>query len=77
MVDEFDGTEINPDNWVYDVGTGSNGWGNNELQYYTNRNAYLKDGNLVIRAQKKNLAAEAILSATKNSGQAKLSVRAN
>lgn len=25
-----------PDKWAYDIGTGDNGWGNNELQYYTN-----------------------------------------
>jgi hypothetical protein len=36
--DEFtiDGT---PDSskWNFDIGTGQNGWGNNELQYYTDR----------------------------------------
>ena len=47
--DEFSGTEINADNWGYDIG--GSGWGNNELQYHTNRNAYLKEGLLVIRAQ--------------------------
>jgi beta-glucanase (GH16 family) len=47
--DEFSGTEINDDNWGYDIG--GSGWGNNELQYHTNRNTYLKDGLLVIRAQ--------------------------
>lgn len=47
--DEFSGTEINDDNWGYDIG--GSGWGNNELQYHTNRNAYLKEGLLVIRAQ--------------------------
>ena len=26
-----------PAKWGYDIGTGSGGWGNNELQYYTNR----------------------------------------
>lgn len=38
--DEFNegtaGSLPNPDNWVYDLGTGDNGWGNNELQRYTN-----------------------------------------
>jgi len=61
--DEFNGTEINLDDWVYDIGTGSNGWGNNELQYYTNRNAYLKDGNLVIRAQKEEFGGRSYTSA--------------
>ncbi len=47
--DEFDGTSINTNNWTYDLGTGTdkglNGWGNNELQYYTNRseNARIDD----------------------------------
>ncbi|OUR97612.1 glycosyl hydrolase family 16 [Flavobacteriales bacterium 33_180_T64] len=32
--------------WGYDIGTGSNGWGNNELQYYTDRseNINIEDG---------------------------------
>jgi beta-glucanase (GH16 family) len=47
--DEFSGAEINTDNWGYEIG--GSGWGNNELQYHTNRNAYQKDGLLVIRAQ--------------------------
>ncbi|MEL6347561.1 MAG: glycoside hydrolase family 16 protein [Myxococcota bacterium] len=37
--DEFNGaadTLPNAANWDYDIGTGDNGWGNNELQYYTN-----------------------------------------
>lgn len=50
--DEFSGTEINTDNWDYDIG--GSGWGNNELQYHTNRNAYLKDGLLVLRAQQES-----------------------
>jgi beta-glucanase (GH16 family) len=48
--DEFDGKEIDPDKWVHVVG----GWGfgNNELQFYTNdpKNAYVENGKLVIRA---------------------------
>jgi beta-glucanase (GH16 family) len=52
--DEFDGTEIDSSKWSFEIGTGTNGWGNNELQYYTDRreNAYVKDGMLHIRAQK-------------------------
>lgn len=58
--DEFEGTQINQDNWVYDIGKGNNGntngWGNNELQYYTDRsdNARIEDGNLIIEAKKEN-----------------------
>lgn len=53
--DEFtiDGT---PDSskWNFDIGTGQNGWGNNELQYYTDRlqNIEVKNGMLHIKAVK-------------------------
>ena len=54
--DEFNGTSINTSNWTYDIGTGSGGWGNNELEYYTNRpeNARIENGNLVIEARKES-----------------------
>ncbi|EPR71211.1 Endo-1,4-beta-xylanase A precursor [Winogradskyella psychrotolerans RS-3] len=49
MADEFDlpGTP-DPAVWGYDIGTGQNGWGNNELQYYTDRseNIIVEDGML-------------------------------
>lgn len=50
--DEFDGPEIDPANWTYDIG--ANGWGNEELQNYTNSdaNSYIDQGNLIIRAEK-------------------------
>ena len=41
--------------WNYDVG--GNGWGNRELQYYSNKrteNARVENGNLVIEARKEN-----------------------
>ncbi len=52
--DEFDGTELNEENWTRQIGGG--GWGNNELQYYTNRtdNAYVEDGKLIIKAMKES-----------------------
>ncbi|MFZ9981248.1 MAG: glycoside hydrolase family 16 protein [Cyclobacteriaceae bacterium] len=50
--DEFDGSELNLTNWTYDLGTGNNGWGNNELQYYRTENASLYQGYLVITAKK-------------------------
>ena len=59
--DEFvgdSGTAPNAMKWTYDLGTGQNGWGNNELQIYTNnRQNVLLDGkgNLVIRALKDNV----------------------
>lgn len=38
--------------WNYEIGTGENGWGNNELQYYTDRpeNVVVEDGMLKITA---------------------------
>lgn len=50
--DEFDGTELNMDNWSIEV-NGSGG-GNNELQYYTDRadNIRVEDGLLTIEAKK-------------------------
>ena len=59
--DEFSGTDINTNYWGFDIG--GNGWGNNELQYYTNRNAYLKDGMLVIRAQQESYSGRNYTSA--------------
>lgn len=56
--DEFRGAAgapPDPDNWVAETGTGEGGWGNNELQYYTDRpdNAQLNgDGFLVITARR-------------------------
>ena len=49
--DEFDGTTINPKNWVFDKG--GNGWGNVEMEYYTDRpeNARVENGNLIIEAR--------------------------
>lgn len=58
--DEFNGANgDSPDasKWGFDIGTGSNGWGNQELQYYTNRtqNAAMDgNGNLVITALREN-----------------------
>lgn len=51
--DEFDGATLNTSNWSYEIGTGTNGWGNNELQYYTSRaeNIGIENGMLVITAR--------------------------
>ncbi len=54
--DHFDGFgQPNPENWNYHVGNGYNigqfiGWGNGEWEWYRPENAYLQNGNLVIRA---------------------------
>ncbi|MDT8414272.1 MAG: family 16 glycosylhydrolase [Flavobacteriaceae bacterium] len=52
--DEFEGIQIDTTRWVFDLGRGNNGWGNAELQYYTNRPANVKvaDGRLIITATK-------------------------
>ena len=53
--DEFDGTTLNLDNWTYELGDGCPnlcGWGNNELQEYTDDNHRLEDGMLIISAKK-------------------------
>jgi beta-glucanase (GH16 family) len=49
--DEFNGSTLNTNDWTYELG--ASGWGNNEWQYYTDRedNAYLSDGNLIIEAK--------------------------
>jgi beta-glucanase (GH16 family) len=54
-----------PSKWGYDVGTGSNGWGNQELQYYTSRtdNAVVQNGVLRITLQKENYLGSAYTSA--------------
>src|ERR671922_1323922 len=55
--DEFNGPDGSaPDSfkWTYDLG--GQGWGNKELECYTNRlqNAHIQAGNLVIAAQKES-----------------------
>ena len=52
--DEFNGSSINTDNWNFETGYGSNGWGNDEWQLYTNNNAKISDGNLIISAKKES-----------------------
>ncbi len=52
--DEFDGDVLDQDDWTHEVGTGSNGWGNNELQYYRPQNTTIKEGCLVITARREN-----------------------
>jgi len=70
--DEFNtGTIPSPDKWGYDVG--GSGWGNNELQYYTQyrkENARVENGSLVIEARKeafegKNYTSARLVTRTK------------
>jgi beta-glucanase (GH16 family) len=60
--DEFDGNALDASNWDYQIGNGSayglpSGWGNNELQYYTNfeDNVSVSDGTLKIVARQQSL----------------------
>jgi len=50
--DEFNGRSINPAVWGYD--TGGSGFGNNELEYYTNseKNSFVTNGFMVLEARK-------------------------
>ena len=73
--DDFTGTAgTSPDNakWSSDIGTGIMGWGNSELQYYTNRPSNAQkdgSGNLVITARSESYAGSGFTSArikTKN-----------
>ena len=52
-----------PVKWIYDIGAG--GWGNNELQYYTNRldNATVSAGTLKIIAKRENFSGSPFTSA--------------
>jgi beta-glucanase (GH16 family) len=56
--DEFNGATINSTYWDYDLGNGEGGWGNQELQYYTDRteNARVEGGNLILTAKKESYA---------------------
>ena len=66
MSEEFD-IDGAPDTslWSYNTGTGNSGWGNNELQYYTDRSQNIKveDGMLKITAVKETFMGSAYTSA--------------
>ncbi len=53
--DEFSGDVVDPANWNFEIGGG--GWGNNELQYYTNQpsNATVSDGSLKIIVREESI----------------------
>ena len=52
--DEFNGTSLSSD-WTHETGTGSGGWGNNELQYYQSENTTVDNGYLRITAKKEQV----------------------
>ncbi|MEQ9186854.1 MAG: glycoside hydrolase family 16 protein [Cryomorphaceae bacterium] len=51
--DEFNGSNLSSD-WNQEIGTGSSGWGNNELQYYRAENSSVSDGFLTIEAREES-----------------------
>jgi beta-glucanase (GH16 family) len=53
--DEFEGQELNASSWTFETGDGCPalcGWGNNELQFYQEKNAFVDGGYLVIEGRK-------------------------
>ena len=55
--DEFTGDSLDSSHWNYELGTGNNGWGNNELQYYRQENTSVSEGLLVIEAKEQQFEA--------------------
>lgn len=56
--DEFNGTSLNLDHWVHEIGDGCPnicGWGNNELQFYRAQNATVSGGALTIEARRETV----------------------
>lgn len=64
--EEFDGESINAEKWNFE--TGGNGWGNQELQFYTNRtqNIFIRDQKLVIKALREDYGVRSFTSARIN-----------
>ncbi|WP_409557879.1 family 16 glycosylhydrolase [Allomuricauda sp. AC10] len=66
MEDNFDVEGApNSEIWGYDIGTGENGWGNQELQYYTDRteNVTVQNGVLLITAREESFENSSYTSA--------------
>jgi beta-glucanase (GH16 family) len=61
--DEFGGKTLNETHWSHETGTGADGWGNSELQYYLPGNTTLQDGYLVITARAQSHEGSAYTSA--------------
>ncbi|MEO6904821.1 MAG: family 16 glycosylhydrolase [Ginsengibacter sp.] len=55
--DEFSGDKVDSNTWNFEAGN-NNGWGNHELEYYTNssKNVFVSNGNLIIEARKEALS---------------------
>jgi len=48
--DEFDGSEVDPNKWTFEIGNGDNGWSNGQMDYATSRpeNVDIQDGQMVL-----------------------------
>jgi beta-glucanase (GH16 family) len=56
--DEFKGSTVDENNWTFEIGNGSNGWGNNELQYYKKENSSIyADDYLMITAKQEQVGS--------------------
>lgn len=62
--DEFNGSSIDTNHWKFETGN-HNGWGNNELEFYTGRpdNAYVSNGVLHVVARREGTNGYAYTSA--------------
>jgi beta-glucanase (GH16 family) len=59
--ENFQGTNLNTAVWNYELGDGCPGncnWGNNELQFYQEKNAQLSDGYLIIEGKKETIGGK-------------------
>lgn len=65
--DEFDEEgPVDESRWDFDIGTGQGGWGNNELQFYTDRPENIRiddEGRLAITARRESFGARDYTSA--------------
>lgn len=62
--DEFSEKSLNTSAWNQEMGNGSGGWGNNELESYTNspKNTFISNGNLIIEARREILGNQSFTS---------------
>lgn len=65
--DEFNSTSLSTTIWSFENGDGCPnicGWGNNELEYYTNRtdNLFFQDGKMIIEARKEDFSGKSYTS---------------
>ncbi len=54
FIDDFNGNEINTSKWKHDIGNGSYGWGNGEIQFYQPENTSVSNGTLKIIAKEES-----------------------